>query len=41
MKMAERNEQVKVLTRREQFEMMSRQNPAIEKLRALLDLELA
>lgn len=41
MRLAEHNEQVKVLTRREQFEEMSRQNPSIEKLRSLLDLELA
>ena len=31
----------KVLTRREQYEVMARQNPSVEKLRALLDLELA
>lgn len=41
MRLAERHEQAKVLTRREQFEEMSRQNPSVEKLRALLDLELA
>ena len=41
MRLAEHNEQVKVLSRREQFEEMSKQNPAIEKLRGLLDLELA
>lgn len=41
MRLAERHEQAKVLTRREQFEEMSRQNPSIEKLRNLLDLELA
>ena len=41
MRLAEHHEQVKVLSRREQFEEMSRQNPAIEKLRGLLDLELA
>lgn len=37
----ESQEQVKILTRREQFEQMTEQNPAIEKLSALLDLELA
>ena len=32
---------VKILTRREQFEMMSKENPAVEKLRQAFDLELA
>ena len=41
MRLAERQEQVKILTRREQFEEMSKQNPAIDRLRDLLDLELA
>ena len=41
MRLAEHNEQVKILSRREQFEEMSKQNPAIDKLRNLLDLELA
>ena len=41
MRLAERQEQVKILTRREQFEEMSKQNPAVEKLRDMLDLELA
>lgn len=41
MKLAEHREQVKVLTRREQFELMSSRNPSVEKLRELLDLELA
>lgn len=41
MRLAEHHEQVKVLSRREQFEEMSKQNPSIEKLRELLDLELA
>ena len=41
MRLAERQEQVKILTRREQFEEMSKQNPASEKLRDMLDLELA
>jgi len=37
----ESKEQVKMLTRREQFEEMSKQNPSVEKLRELFDLELA
>ena len=41
MRLAERQEQVKILTRREQFEEMSKQNHAIDRLRDLLDLELA
>ncbi len=41
MRLAEQREQVKVLTRREQFELMSSRNPSVEKLRELLDLELA
>ena len=32
---------VKILTRREQFEIMSNENPAVEKLRQAFDLELA
>ncbi len=39
--LAEHHEQEKILSRREQFELMSKQNPAIEKLRKLLALELA
>ncbi len=38
---AERQEPVKILTRREQFELMSKENPAVEKLRQAFDLELA
>ncbi|MCR4809889.1 MAG: DNA polymerase III subunit gamma/tau [Prevotella sp.] len=38
---AEQYEQEKVLTRREQFEMMSRQNKSVEILREVFDLELA
>ena len=34
-------QQVKVLTRREQFELLSQQNPSVEKLREVFDLELA
>lgn len=41
LRLAEHHGQVKVLSRREQFEEMSKQNPSIEKLRSLLDLELA
>lgn len=41
MRIAERQEQAKVLTRREQYEEMSKKNPALEKLRVLLGLELA
>ena len=33
--------QTKILTRREQFEIMSNENPAVEKLRQAFDLELA
>ena len=39
--MAESNEVTKVLSRKEIFEELSTKNPAIEKLRGLLDLELA
>ena len=38
---AERQEQEKTLTRREQFELLSKENPAVEKLRQAFDLELA
>ena len=38
---AERQERIKVLTRREQFELLSKKNPAVEKLRQAFDLELA
>jgi len=41
IKVAEQQEQIRVLTRREQFEEMSRQNPVIEKLREAFELELA
>lgn len=41
MRLAEHHEQARILTRREQFEELSRQNPSVEKLRALFDLELA
>ena len=38
---AEQTDRPKLLTRREQFEAMSKENPAIEKLRQVFDLELA
>ena len=41
IRVAEQQEQVKILSRREQFEEMSKNNPAIEKLRQLMNLELA
>ena len=41
LRLAEHNEQVKILTRREQYEEMEKSNPAIAKLREMLDLELA
>ena len=41
MRVAEKQEQVKILTRREQFEEMTRANPSVEKLREEFDLELA
>mgnify|MGYP002521841861 CR=1 FL=1 len=41
VRLAEQKEQVKILTRREQFEEMSKKNPALEKLRQLMELELA
>ena len=41
IRIAERQEPVKILTRREQFELLSQKNPAVEKLRQAFDLELA
>ena len=41
IRVAEHQEQAKILSRREQFELMSKENPAIEKLRQAFDLELA
>ena len=41
VRVAEQTEQVKVLSRREQFEEMTRQNPAINMLCEAFDLELA
>jgi DNA polymerase-3 subunit gamma/tau len=40
-RIAEQQEQAKILTRREQFEEMEKDNPAIAKLRQVFDLELA
>lgn len=41
LKLAEHHEQMKIMTRREQYEEMEKQNPSLEKLRELLNLELA
>ena len=41
MKIAEHQEKVRILTRREQFQLMEKENPSIAKLREILDLELA
>ena len=41
MRQAEHHEQVQILTRSEQYEMMEKENPSVGKLRELLDLELA
>ena len=41
LRVAEQGEKVKILTRREQFEQLSKDNEAVEKLRAAFDLELA
>jgi DNA polymerase-3 subunit gamma/tau len=41
IKVAEHQEKVRILTRREQFELMEKEYPAVAKLRELLDLELA
>jgi DNA polymerase-3 subunit gamma/tau len=41
IRIAERQGRVKILTRREQFELLSQKNPAVEKLRQAFDLELA
>jgi len=38
---SDKPEQAKILTRREQFELMSKENPAVEKLRQAFNLELA
>ena len=41
IRVTEHQEKVRVLTRREQYEQMEKENPAVAKLRELLDLELA
>ena len=41
IRVAERQEQARILTRREQFEEMVRANASVEKLRAAFDLEFA
>jgi DNA polymerase-3 subunit gamma/tau len=41
MRIAEHQEKVRILTRREQFQLMEKENPSIAKLRDILDLELA
>ena len=41
LRVTEKKEQMKILTRKEQFELMSQQNPSVEKLREAFDLELA
>ena len=41
MRVAEHEEQERILSRREQYELMEKENPSIGKLRDLLNLELA
>ena len=41
IRIAEQKEQAPVLTRRQQFEKLTKENPAIEKLRQVFNLELA
>ena len=41
LRVAEKQEQAKILSRREQFEEMTKANPSVEKLRKEFDLELA
>ena len=41
MRIAEHQEKVRILTRREQFQLMEKENPSIAKLREILGLELA
>ena len=41
MRVAEHDEKERILTRREQYELMEKENPSIAKLRELLSLELA
>ena len=41
MRVAEHQEQGRILSRREQYELMEQENPSVAKLRELLDLQLA
>ena len=41
LRLAEHEAQIPILSRREQFELMEKENPSIGKLRELLSLELA
>ena len=41
LRLNEKRETMKILTRREQYEMLTNDNPAVAKLSSLLDLELA
>ena len=41
MRVAEHQEQERILSRREQYELMEQENPSVAKLRELLSLELA
>ena len=41
IRIAEQQERVKILTRSEQFELMTKENPAVDKLRQAFNLELA
>ena len=41
IRIAEKQERVVTLTRREQFDLMSKENPAVDKLRQAFELELA
>ena len=41
IRVAEHEEQEKILSRREQYELMEKENPSIGKLREILSLELA
>jgi len=41
LRVAEQKEQARILSRREQFELMETKNKAVEKLKDIFDLELA
>ena len=41
MRLAEKQEKTRILSRREQYELMEKENPSVAKLRELLSLELA